>query len=171
MGWPNCVRPLRVIDGAFIDCHGCANGSPGNPEASLVETLQRSAQALSSGKQVFIRNSHVIHDEIRCNGSAERKLLLDLWRLESLAVGFDNKTSNIVADFCPDYGDVRNRPICDPTLGSVKNPASRRSFGTSFHPAGIRAVIRFSEPEAADLLALWPAEGASGLFCSSDPNS
>src|SRR5262249_58956416 len=62
----------------------------------------------------------------------------------------------------PHDRDARYRAICAPTLRAIEHPTLVRAARARLHTGGIGPVIRFSETEAADLLA--PGEERQPFF-------
>src|SRR5688500_6701277 len=80
-------------------------------------------------------------------------------RGEALRIGGYEEPANgtrvgIVVGLRPDHRDFRRRAIGDPHLGAVQHPRAIALFpGHGDHASGIRAEVRFGQPETADRLA------------------
>src|SRR6185295_18272976 len=67
---------LRVCDQLLQARLRRADDTPGDAVARLCEAGQRPPQSLHSGQHVLLRHTHVVEEERRRDGSAQRELAL-----------------------------------------------------------------------------------------------
>src|SRR5881394_1920299 len=92
-------------------------------------------------------------------GGAEREFALLVFRGVALGIGRDNEPANrlgiaYIAGLGPNDRYRSLRPVGDPHLGAVEDPAILGLASGGDHPAGIGAEVGLGEAEASDGLAL-----------------
>ena len=129
---------------------GGAHCAPGDAVARIVETAERTGEALHVRQQIFLRHHAVFQHDLAGDRRAQRQLAFDLRRGKSLGAALNEKAANDIVEFRPHHRDMRNRRVGDPGLGAVELVAAGHFFRARDHRAGIGTVIGFSQPEAAD---------------------
>jgi hypothetical protein len=168
---------LGVLQRGGVAIHGCADGSPADAVAGLVEAHQRAFEAVCAGEKIAGRNVHVYEREAAGDGGAEGPFAVDIFGGEAGAICFDEEAADaivLVFNFGPDDSDVGDGAGGDPHLFAVENVAVAGFAGGSGHAAGVGAEAGFGEAEAAELFAfsergepgvllVFRAEGVDGI--------
>src|SRR3569623_2103065 len=113
--------------------------SPGDAVASTVEAAERPLQAFDIRKQGIFANLDAIHNNLACDRSAERKLLLDLRRGQARLALLEHEAADLAAmrvRLRPNDEHVCDRRIRDPHLGPGEAGPVARLLGARAHAAG-----------------------------------
>ena len=147
---------LGVLQRGVVAGHGCADGSPTDAVARLVQAHQRALEAAGAGQQVGGGNVHILEREAAGDGGAQAPLAVHFVGAEAGAVGFDKEAADAIVfvfNLGPDDGDVGDVAGGDPHLFAVENVLVAGLARGGGHAAGIRAEAGLGEAEAAELLA------------------
>src|SRR5262249_60603563 len=142
----------EVLGGGVPGELGGAHGAPGDAVARIVEAAERAGQSLDVRQQVLLRHEYAVEHELAGDRGAQRQLALDLRGGDALAA-LDDEAADDAVELRPYHRDVGDRRVGDPHLGAGELEPARRLIGARHHRAGIRAVVRLGEAEAADNLA------------------
>ena len=134
---------------------GGTERAPGDAVAGPVEAAEGPLEALHVGQQVLLRDLDVVHDDLAGDRGPQRELAFDLGRREALHALFQDEAADFVLGLGlgPDHEDVGDGRVGDPHLGALEEVAAVDLAGPGLHAAGIRAVVRLGQAEAADQLA------------------
>src|SRR6185312_137705 len=104
--------------------------------------------------QVFLRHEDIGHGDLAGNRGTQAELPLDLGRREPLHAALQDETPDaVVLGLGPHHHDVGDGGIADLHLGAIQHIAAIDFARPALHPAGIGAVVRLGQPEAADPFA------------------
>src|SRR5262249_15482457 len=141
---------LGVLQCGVVAGHGCADGSPADAVARLVEATERAFEAGDAGEKVLFGDFAIGEGKTRGNGGAQRPFAMNVPGLETLGALLDEKAADfVVFTFGPDHGDVGDGAGGDPHFFAVEDVAAAFFDGTGEHAAGVRAELRLGEAKAA----------------------
>src|SRR6059058_1053316 len=149
---------LRVAECGQIAGARRPERAPGDAVAGLVETRERTAEPLGAREEAPRRHADVLQHELRGDRGAQRELPLDVVRREAGRAPLDQEAADRVAVLRPDDGQVGDRAVRDPSFRTGQDPGGAVAARPGLHAAGVGAVIRLGEAEAAD----HPAGGHPG---------
>jgi hypothetical protein len=135
----------------------------------LRQAGERSFEANDTGQHVLLRHDDVVEEQAAGDRRAQTHLVLDRLRGETLEALLDEKAANAFIGLRPHDGEIGNRTVRDPHLGSVQHPIGAASLRTRLHVGGIRSAVRLREPKARDHLPLCHArQPALFLFLTAE---
>ena len=153
-GAPELLAVEHVLARGAIAGFGGAEGAPGDAEAGRVEAGEGAFQSANARHQLFFRHEDLVHHDLAGDRCAQADLAVDRRRAEALGSFLEDEPANlVVVGLGPDDEDVGNRRIGDPHLAAAEPIAAVHRAGAGGHRAGIGAVVRFRQPEAADPFA------------------
>jgi len=154
MGWSrHCLRSSGILQRAVVAGHGCAERTPCDSVAGLIQAHQRRFQAAAFRQQIRFRHVHVLQRKSRSHRCAQGPLAMNVVGLEAGASvstrirGCDRSRSRLG----PDDGDVGDGARGDPHLSPLMTYSLPTFLARVRHAAGIRSEIRLSQAEAAEL--------------------
>src|SRR5580704_16981904 len=113
---------FRILQCGVVTGHGGAESAPADSVARLIESAKRAFQADDAGEQIFFGNFAIAEGEAGSYGSAQRPLAVDVPRLESGRVFFDEEAANFfVFTLRPNDGDVGDGAAGDPHFFAVED--------------------------------------------------
>jgi len=143
---------------------GRAHRAPGDAVAGLVETAEGAAETADLGEDVLLGHEDAIHHDLPRDRGAQGHLARDLRKGESLHPALDEEAADLAVELGPDHADIGDRAVGDPRLAAREQVAPVGLLGARAHAAGIRAVVRLGEAEAAhELPACEPGEETLAL--------
>src|SRR5580704_9650708 len=148
---------LGVVDGAMEARARSADDPPRDAEARRGEAGERALHPSDSRQDSVLANSHLVQDKLTRNASSQTHLLVNDARLEPLGVGRDEEAPHLAigpSDLCPNERELGQVTVGDPALGAGQYVAFAILARHRSHAAGVRAPIRFGQPEAPDELSL-----------------
>src|SRR5690606_32678234 len=125
-------------------------GAPGNPVAGLVQAAQGAFQTFDF-QAVLFRNEYLVHKDGTGLGGTQGELAFNLGCIQALGAALDHKTVHYTVQFRPNHADIGDGCVGDPGFGTAQQVAAVYFLGAGFHAAGVGAVVRFSQAEAADV--------------------
>ncbi len=133
---------------------GGAERPPGDAVARVVEAGEGALEAGDARQEVLVGDEDVGHGDLAGDRGAQRELAFDLRRRQPLHAALEDEAADaLVLGLGPDDHDVGDGRVADPHLGAVQDIAAVDLARAAFHAAGIGAVIRLGQAEAADPFA------------------
>jgi hypothetical protein len=109
---------------------------------------------LDAGQHALFGHEHVVHLDLPGRGRAQAELALDLGRAQAIRALVEEETADhVILGLGPHQEQIGDRRIGDPGLGAAQAVAACGPARAGGHRAGIGAVVRLGQAEAADHLA------------------
>jgi len=143
----------RVVARGMPAKLGRAERAPSDAVSRLVQAVERAGKAARAGQQVFLRHEHFFQHDFAGRRCAQTHLAADCRCAEAVHAALDDKAADDAVQFRPDHGEVGDRGVGDPGFVAVQVIAAAGFFGARAHAAGVGAVPRLGQAEAADGLA------------------
>src|SRR5205823_12331863 len=143
----------RIGDGLFETRARGAQDAEGNAEAGIVETGERRLQPLRLREPRAFADLDLVEVERAGEADAHAELVGNVAGGRTSAVALDDEAGNAVGAASPDDGQMGDLRVGDPELAPGDGPALLRAHRARVHRAGIAAVLRLGEAEAANHLS------------------
>src|SRR5690606_40505022 len=95
------------------------------------------------------RNEHFVHEDGAGVGGAQGELAFNLRCIQALGAALDDEAVDLTVQLGPYHADVCDGGVGDPGFRAAQQVATVHFLSTSFHAAGVGAVVGLGQAEAA----------------------